>query len=390
MHQPTRLHVGRLRSLVAAPGLLAALALSVAALSAQESSPANAIKVEVHNSKWDYPKELKVPEGSKTHIVQKGDTLWDLAASYLGNPYAWPQIWELNQWIKDPHWIYPGDPLVIDLARAVATAGSVPEEVFNLQPDQRRADPNAVRRPELGFSFQDFIQLPFIAAEGAEAHYKGLGAFLITSNKREDRQYLGEGEPIYMNGGTDQGVKVGDRFLVLKTLARQVMHPTLAKKKLGDIVQQIGVVRVITAQAKGSVAVIERSLDAVEVGDHLVRFTEPANIPSQLRTDISEPVKVAANAAVVVYARDAKLHSAGGDMIIIDKGSNDGLKIGEVLLVARSRTFPVGSGTEKHPPTETTTYYLGQALVVRTDAQTASCRLLRSVEEIRSGDLVTP
>lgn len=390
MHQPKRLHVGRMRALAVAPGLLVALAFAMPDLRAQETPSANAFKVEAHASRWDYPKELQVPEGSKTHMVQKGDTLWDLAGKYLGNPYAWPQIWELNQWVKDPHWIYPGDPLVIDLARGVATAGSVPEAVANLQPDQRRFDPSAVRRPELGFSFQDFIQLPYCAAEGAEAHYKGQGAFIITSNKREDRRFLGDGEVVYMNGGADQGVKAGDRYLILKTVARKVMHPTIAKKKLGDVVQQVGVVRVITAQSKGSVAVIERSLDTVVIGDRLVKFTEPANIPLQLRTDTAEPVKVAANAAVVVYTRDAKLHAAGGDMIIIDKGANDGLKVGDVLLAVRVRVFPVGSGGEKHPPTETTTYYLGQALVVRTEAQTATCRVLRSTEELRGGDTVTP
>ncbi|HJV49207.1 MAG TPA: LysM peptidoglycan-binding domain-containing protein [Geothrix sp.] len=391
MHQPTRLHVGRMPRFAVASGLLAALALAVPGLSAQETTSADAVKVEAHASKWDYPKELKVPEGSKTHLVQKGDTLWDLAGKYLGNPYAWPQIWELNQWVKDPHWIYPGDPLVIDLARAVATAGSVPEAVSNLQPDQqRRIDPSVMRRPELGFSFQDFIQLPFFASQGAEAYYKSQGAFTITSNKREDRQYLGEGEVVYMNGGVDQGVKVNDRFLILKTVARKQMHPTMAKKKLGDVIQQVGVVRVVTAQSKGSVAVIERSLDSVEIGDHLVKFMEPANIPTQLRTDTAEPIKIAANAGVVVYTRDAKLHAGGGDMIIIDRGANDGLKIGEVLLVSRIRNYPVGSDTDKHPPTETTSYYLGQALVVRTDAQTATCRVLRSAEEIRSGDTVTP
>jgi hypothetical protein len=124
MHQPNRLHVGRLRALAMAPGFLLALGFAAPGLEAQE--PAGTIKVETHASKWDYPKELKVPEGSRTHLVEKGDTLWDLSGKYLGNPYAWPQIWELNQWIKDPHWIYPGDPLIIDLSRAVATAGSVP------------------------------------------------------------------------------------------------------------------------------------------------------------------------------------------------------------------------------------------------------------------------
>lgn len=390
MNQPERLHVGRMRALALAPGLLAALVLAVPSLKAQEATPAGVIKVEEHASKWDYPKELKVPEGSKTHMVQKGDTLWDLAGKYLGNPYAWPQIWELNQWIKDPHWIYPGDPLIIDLARAVATAGSMPEAVANLQPDQRRADPGAVRRPEMGFTFQDFIQLPYLAADGAEAHYKGQGAFIISSNKRDDRQYLGEGEVVYVNAGMDQGLKVGDRFLVLKTVARKLMHPTIAKKNLGDVIKQSGVVRVITAQSKGSVAVIERCMDSIEVGDRLVKFIEPANLPLQMRTDTTEPVKLAANTGVVVYTRDAKLHAAGGDMLIVDKGANDGFKVGDVLLAVRVKKFPVGPGGEKNPPMETTTHYIGQVLVVRVEAQSLTCRVVRSTEEILAGDSVTP
>jgi hypothetical protein len=76
-------------------------------------------------------------------------------------------------------------------------------------------------------------------------------------------------------------------------------------------------------------------------------------------------------------------------MIIIDKGSNDGLKVGDVLLAARVRSFSTGFDNQKKPPMESTTYYLGQALVVRADAQTATCRVLRSVEELQSGDTLT-
>jgi len=388
MRLPTRLNAGRICAITVAPGLLLALAMAAPSLRAQEAAP-GPVKVEAHSSKWDYPKELAVPEGSKTHLVQKGDTLWDLAGKYLGNPYAWPQIWELNQWVKDPHWIYPGDPLVIDLARAVATAGSVPEAVTNLKPDQRRVEPTTARRAELGFAFQDFIQLPYLVPEGAEAHYKNQGAFRITGNKRDDRQYLGEGETIYLNGGTDQGVKVGDRLLILKTVARKLVHPFTTKKKLGDVVKQAGVVRITTTQAKGSLAVIERCMDSVELGDRLVRFTEPANLPLQARTDITDPVKVAPDAAVVVYIRDGKLNSASGDMLIIDKGTSSGLKVGDVLLALRARTFPVGTGSEKKPPMESVDHYLGQVLVVRSEAGTATCRVLRTIEELRNGDTIT-
>lgn len=388
MHQPNRLHVGRLRTLAVAPIALAAMSLAVPGLRAQEGAPAASTQVEPHASKWDYPKELKVPEGSRTHLVQKGDTLWDLAGKYLGNPYAWPQIWENNQWVKDPHWIYPGDPLIIDLSKGVAK-DALPPEVGDLQPDERRFDASVMRRPELAFSFQDFLQLPFIVNAGAEAHFKSQGAFTITSNLRDDRQNLAEGETVYLNGGNEQGIKAGDRFLIIKIVSRKFLHPLHHKMKMGDILQQVGIVRVTSTQAKGSAAIIERCLDSVQKGDHLVRFTEPANIPLQLRTDTTDPVKVAPNSAVVIWSRDNHLNTANGDMTIIDKGADDGLKVGDVLLAARTATYSVGSDGQKKPPMESTNHYLGQVMVVKTEAKTATCRILRSNEELRVGDSVT-
>lgn len=397
MYQPIRQHLGRLRALAVAPSLVAglvALNAVVPGLRAQEAAaPAQTqgpIKVEPHASRWDYPKELNLPEGSKSHIVQKGDTLWDLANQYLGNPYAWPQIWELNQWIKDPHWIYPGDPIVIDTARAMATAGSVPEAVSGLEPDNRPSGIGVAQKPELGFSFQDFIQLPFLAPEGAEAHYKSQGAFRITGNKRsEERKYLGEGETIYINAGADQGLKQGDRFVVLRTMADKLKSPR-TRKPLGDVIQQLGVVRVVTPLPKGAVGIVERCMDPVQIGDRLVRFLEPANIPMKLRTDTADPVKLASDPAMVVYGRDSRIDTSGGDQIIIDRGSNSGLKVGDVLLAVRSKTFPVGEGTKKKDmATETTTHYLGQVMVIRVEPASATCRVLRSEEEIHMGDLVT-
>lgn len=367
-------------------------------LAAQESKPApsaEAVKVAEHRSKWDYPKEVKVPEGSQLYLVVKGDTLWDLGQRFLGNPFSWPQIWEQNKWIKDPHWIYPGDPLIIPVAQQTIAApgavGDAPAGVAELKPDRVKTHAKPILE-EYGYTFQDFIQLPFLAPNGAEAYHKEVRAFAITERQDQSRQFLGDGEIVYLAGGADRGVKVGDRMVVTKVAARKLMHPDpkVEKKSLGDVIQQIGVIRVTTVNPAGSIAVIERSMDAVEVGFHAAPFVEPANMTAQLRKDITGPIPIQEPAARVVYARDNHQHTATSEMVILDQGTRNGLKVGDVLLAARVRTWAANEAERSRDRvTEKTAYYLGQVLVVRVSETSSTCRILRAKEEIRPGDVVT-
>ncbi len=358
------------------------------------------VKTPEHASRWEYPKEFTLPAGFRLHLVEKGDTLWDLGQKNLGNPYAWPQIWEHNKWIKDPHWIFPGDPLLIpDQSKTLAKATEVPESTAPTQVAQMEPEsPSTYKRllsSEMAYTYQDFLQLPYVAEEGSEAHFKTRGAIRIAGGEKVDHANFTDGDKIFLDGGQDRSLKVGDRRVIVKVIKKRLFHPddTRRVKPLGDVIQHVGVVRILHVTEKGSIAIIERCLDGVERGQMLIPFTEPASIPLALRKNSegkepNDPITPTSPSAKIVHIGDAVSNVANGAQVIIDKGEAHGLKVGNMLLGVQEDEWSVGNPRERTHAKERTFRYIGQAIVIHLGQNTATCRIVRAKDSFQVGTVL--
>lgn len=167
-------------------------------------------------------------EQLKVYTVVKGDTLAQISQKFYNDAGQWKKIHSYNKFIKNPHWIFPGDELVVpvdvpqDLAKeesegevSTAPAAAVPKEepVQKVEEDSVIADEN--------WEFDGYV-----------------------SGEKDRKIIIGQGDTVFLDLGKKQNIKPFDRYTVYRK-DRKIVHPE-TEENLGNLIRKIGVLEIST------------------------------------------------------------------------------------------------------------------------------------------------
>ncbi len=297
---------------------------------------------------------------ARTHTVKKGDTLWDLAQQYLGDPFKWPEIYRRNQsTIADPNLIYP-DQVIIISGDVVATAGtpadttmvaptdsmvvdsslmmdstgaavpqSTPPSMTIFNPDRFRVvrgERQALRiqDPPAAVRQGDFLQAPFMwdaaGVPGAGRVIEGSSTDGIgITNTQRPIQYM---ENVWLQLPQGASGTEGERFLVFR------YGPTVNGQ--GRVVIPTGIVRVDGSAASGRArGVVTAKFEDIFQGHQVMPLDTLSIAPGTYPTRVEFGV-----ATKISYMYGEPVLPPVGHQIIFAAKASDGLAPGDQLTLS--------------------------------------------------------
>jgi len=269
------------------------------------------------------PPPVLNPRHPDTYVVQQGDTLWDIASMFLRDPWYWPEIWQINPQVENPHLIFPGDVLslaYLDDGRPVVQVERGPQTV-TASGGVERLSPRVRATP-----LEDAI---------STIPYETIASFLsrprvIEKDQLDELPYIvahreglmgSAGRDIYARG-TD--APVGSIYNVVE------LGPELVDPDNNDVLGYQGIYvgqgRVDRTGDPSTVRLIDNEREAV-VGNYLIEEEDvnPINFVPRAPTQPVEGRIISVLAGVSLIGQY--------QVVVINRGTEAGLEPGHVLRV---------------------------------------------------------
>jgi hypothetical protein len=336
----------------------------------------------------------------ETHTVARGDTLWDLSQQYLGSAWYWPKVWAYNPEIANPHWIYPGNqvrfypsgeegPSRIDVSQADGSSGGegsdLQSEDSTLIDGGESSDLVSSEEDEgtvqvsgpIGYkpkgNTQRVVSEGFVTTREVEEAGSIKGSFA-------EHAMLTFLDEVYVTFKAKGVGRVGDRYMIFRPNG-SVSHPRKGGR-VGYITKLLGTMRVVKLHEKMVTAKIDQAWDEITRGDLVGPYGEKVGVQVSAR-----PNRTDMEAVVVAALTPDQTFYGEHHIIIVDKGSKDGVEPGNSFTVVRQGDrggdfLNPSEGNDKNYPLED----VGTCLALDVKETASTCILTRSLREIVTGD----
>lgn len=315
---------------------------------------------------------------ASAYIVKEGDTLWDLSDEFLQDPFAWPDLWENNRHIQDPHWIYPGDSIYLgdstreeqalseapkkskhpceaavadtNLPKGVTSVGcdeddSRNSEFENMLGDLRSKDKKDKKKkkeedayyykkrsaPKL---FNGYYQVLAPEIYTLDSLKKDSSFFsIISGEKKVPLIHLPETEVVVGIGKkTNPNLKKGDLVEIID--ARAIDVPASKGKSFDKyaLLRLSGLAKITAIGDTLSRAQIMQSFREIRINQSKARLKKPLN-PINVSGYTEEKAAKMDSLAMIRYAMDPMLIIGAYAYILIDKGASQGYNTGDAVAV---------------------------------------------------------
>lgn len=164
---------------------------------------------------------------------------------------------------------------------------------------------------------------------------------IVGAEQEQEQRVFSDGDVVYLNAGSQQGIKAGDRFQIIRPRGEVKGVHRQKKGPLGIYVQEVGMLEVFKVRENTSAAQITFSCDTVLLGDLLRRVPHkesPLQRPEVVLDHFADPT--GKQTGRLIMARDGREMVSRNDVVYIDLGAEDNVTPGDYLTIYR----PLGTG----------------------------------------------
>jgi hypothetical protein len=268
------------------------------------------------------------PDYPERYVVKKGDTLWDIAKRFLKDPWLWPQVWQINPGIRNPHLIYPGDVIVLHFEKGkpyltLEGVGGIrpPKQIktVKLKPQIRYQTLDKAIETIPRSAIGPFLFRPRVVTE---EEIKS-APYIVSSY--EEHLISGTGNRLYAKNVTNEQIATYD---VIRP--GEVYRDPETDEILGYEVIRLGTARVVRLGQPTTLVVSDAKLEILN-GDLLIPSEE-----SELDFNFfpSAPREPVSGQIISVFNGVSQIGQF--NVVALNRGQRDGLKPGHVLAVFQS------------------------------------------------------